>query len=690
MISSAVWCSSKLAQKSTTPCRALKHATMDSSSDPIVLPKNNCRYFNFGKGLCLKGLVCKFPHVDMQGVDWKVKMAQSGEAVEGAPLGAVSPTLDASGQPQNLLPLGVVPEPSALPKDVRKIYEDWHLQKAAEFAAASDDEEEVVSGDEGMDEMKDFLETNADACDLTGDDDVVEAQTLSIDETRLAFEKTLDEIRDACPSKPLPFYRHPISIKINEEEKKRLPYESFFHGDYIEVKVGEKKHIVWECMLYGGGKKVEPHVASCIRLGYQLRTELEPVLLKEGYTFANVLIITKEAFSEAVLRRVANFWSVKVVELPEVHSTKLRGVSQHLKNPECDERHVFLKNYAWKMDASISVISDLDVLVINPQVLANFLIAFIEKEDYQNWLQCYGTAVMNRVWSEVTEKGEPSLRAYEEWEKPDKVSYCMAVVKPSAFESERYDELLKSDKGTTGLLSDQDFLCNYLKEVGGYILLPHSVMLFPSWLNHDNIMQKRLEEVVTWMNSLKAQDGSLNYKKDKKSIECLSQDFMVHRWFHQFGAIHTSSAFDVGKIQTKKQFVEDLCHGKACGKGKIRLHGNQITHPDVAGGFMYQLKILIQRLHEKTITKIAKEMEIVMGSDIDAIPKKEYSLVYTFLIRHLSARIMIIDDVSEKKGKSKASSGAASSGSKPSASTKQKAMPMRPPWVRAKKRKMGD
>ena len=105
---------------------------------------------------------------------------------------------------------------------------------------------------------------------------------------------------------------------------------------------------------------------------------------------------------------------------------------------------------------------------------------------------------------------------------------------------------------------------------------------------------------------------------------------------------------------------------------------------------MYQLKILIQRLHEKTITKIAKEMEIVMGSDIDAIPKKEYSLVYTFLIRHLSARIMIIDDVSEKKGKSKASSGAASSGSKPSASAKQKAMPMRPPWVRAKKRKMGD
>ena len=55
------------------------------------------------------------------------------------------------------------------------------------------------------------------------------------------------------------------------------------------------------------------------------------------------------------------------------HPSRLASVSQHLPGDAIDPAHVFLKVEAFKLDAPISVINDLDMLVLNEEKLADLL-----------------------------------------------------------------------------------------------------------------------------------------------------------------------------------------------------------------------------------------------------------------------------------------------------------------------------
>ena len=210
----------------------------------VERPKNNCHFFNWGTGNCVKGLSCRFPHVDWQGIDWKKKMAKSGKGPKTAPLGEVSPKLNEEGEPENLMPLGVVENPQELTPEVRKIYKDWHLMKAKGFTdEAGDENKEQEEEEKNRLVVEERLASEFGLIDaeVEGEEEY-ERNYLDIDATRLKFEEVLDEIREIKPLVPQPFYRAPVTIKVNEMKKKRMPYESFFSVEKdIEIKVGEKR-----------------------------------------------------------------------------------------------------------------------------------------------------------------------------------------------------------------------------------------------------------------------------------------------------------------------------------------------------------------------------------------------------------------------------------------------------------------
>ncbi len=65
------------------------------------------------------------------------------------------------------------------------------------------------------------------------------------------------------------------------------------------------------------------------------------------------------------------------MQLPYVNEQRLKTVSRHLIDSVPPE-HVLLKVEAWKMTARLSVIADLDMMVLNPEALANCLMDFLD------------------------------------------------------------------------------------------------------------------------------------------------------------------------------------------------------------------------------------------------------------------------------------------------------------------------
>jgi hypothetical protein len=93
-------------------------------------------------------------------------------------------------------------------------------------------------------------------------------------------------------------------------------------------------NITWCAMLYGKQHKVLPLLEHPIILGHQLRKEVQPYLLKQGVTFANVLLVTNDSLDEANFKAVAQFWSIRQVEIPEVHPLRVASVSGHLQDDQ--------------------------------------------------------------------------------------------------------------------------------------------------------------------------------------------------------------------------------------------------------------------------------------------------------------------------------------------------------------------
>ena len=96
-------------------------------------------------------------------------------------------------------------------------------------------------------------------------------------------------------------------------------------------------NITWRAILYGRKQKVLPLLEHTIILGHQLRKEVQPHLLKQGVTFANVLLVTNDSLDEENFKAVAQFWSIRQVENPEVHPLRVASVSGHLQDDELNQ-----------------------------------------------------------------------------------------------------------------------------------------------------------------------------------------------------------------------------------------------------------------------------------------------------------------------------------------------------------------
>ena len=106
----------------------------------------------------------------------------------------------------------------------------------------------------------------------------------------------------------------------------------------------------------------------------------------------------------------------------------------------------------------------------------------------------------------------------------------MAIVKPDEAEAQRYlDELkLQPPASAMGILSDQNFLNEFLREK--YVLLPMNIVLFMSWIHHDDLIEKFAGQLV---------EISLDWRRHKDQ----SIDGLRNPW-DEFYTVHPLWTFD--------------------------------------------------------------------------------------------------------------------------------------------------
>ena len=238
-------------------------------------------------------------------------------------------------------------------------------------------------------------------------------------------------------------------------------------------------------MLYGRDTRVMTHLNSALLMGAALRQEIQPRLSAKGVTFSNVLFVTEASLEEAELKAASFFWSIKRVQLPVVNETRLRSVSEHLIDSVAPE-HVFLKVEAWKMHASLSVIADLDMLMLSPDALCQCLHDFLPQGRHGDALTKTGSAVMQRMNSKVDFEADPLVkqsrpRSQARGGKASYVptlSYCFALIRPTVQLAEKYEAAMAQSGKKKGVLSDQDLLSEVLQF--SHVELTHTCIMFPS------------------------------------------------------------------------------------------------------------------------------------------------------------------------------------------------------------------
>jgi hypothetical protein len=180
------------------------------------------------------------------------------------------------------------------------------------------------------------------------------------------------------------------------------------------------------------------HLNSALLMGAALRQEVKPRLSARGVTFSNVLFVTEASLEEAELKAASFFWSINRVKLPAVNENRLRTVSEHLIDSVAPE-HVFLKVEAWKMHARLSVIADLDMLMLNPDALCQCLHDFLPEGRHGDALTTAGSAVMQRMNSKVDFEAAPIVKQSGQRSQPrggkasyvPTLSYCFALIQPT-------------------------------------------------------------------------------------------------------------------------------------------------------------------------------------------------------------------------------------------------------------------
>ena len=330
---------------------------------------------------------------------------------------------------------------------------------------------------------------------------------------------------------------------------------------------------------------------------------MKPCLLAKGVSFANVLFVTPDALEEFELRAVSWFWSIRIVTLPEVSEARLRTLGEHLCDENLHPAHVFLKVEAFKIAAKISVISDLDVLILQGDDVACFLARFVQDPDLSDLhSKCGGVAVMSRVDSEVTTRDHFVARGLRHKlgraDRHANVSYCFGVIRPNPQLAERYMMLMtRKPARQNSHLSDQDLLC----EVVGnqYLEMKHNVIMFPSWFNHANIMSERAREILKvmhwrWFSAVTPADIA-NFAK-------------------MFHAVHFSSAFNPYWNASYGAKLRGLSAGARGQSSLGEFDGCKIEFNHYVKFFLGPLWLHLRRLHAQRVSELLREVAKVVGS----------------------------------------------------------------------------
>ena len=459
---------------------------------------------------------CKFTHVDEHGFDWHATNDHT------SPAGSQTTPPQEWARPKRSATAAGLPDTTATTSKSSMPTPPWSKRSRSSDVVVIDEAPRASSSSQDHAEPPPFTPVYTPA-------------------TNRQVYEWLSQERAVKDQKAGLFVRDASQLTTDKGETVyRAAYESFRVHDengtvVTEFTLGANADICWCTMLYGRGDQLQKHLANALMLGSDLRRKVKPHLSSLGCSFANVLFVTPDALDEYELKAVSWFWSIKIVEVPEVSTSRLRSIAGHLCDENIHAAHVFLKVEAFKIQARISMISDLDMLVLNPDRLAKFLAAFVKNRDIIRQLEeCGNVAVMQRIssrvdWHDAFSSRFPPRTANSSSSNfrrhHSHVSYCFGVIKPSAALAQRYMQKMASP-GRSGVLSDQDLLAEVLADT--YLEVNHNMIMFPSWFNHSNINHIRGREILEAMGW--------------RSFAEVPTDG-VTKFIDYFGAVHFSKNF---------------------------------------------------------------------------------------------------------------------------------------------------
>jgi hypothetical protein len=312
----------------------------------------------------------------------------------------------------------------------------------------------------------------------------------------------LDKARKEAMDPDSPFLEHIVHLDYNGMTVKRFPHEAAVFkgadGTSHRISMRSKSHVVWTSILFGRGEPLMRHLTNALLLGHALRYYVKPFLACEyNIVMENVLFLTSTSLTEDALRAVSFLWAIKPVDMPPVHPSRLAGVSQHLRDVQVDEAHIFLKCNAFRMThTEFVIISDLDIVVTNFKTFAKNIARLLGRDGgWGSYFEPGSVGVMQRVDSQVSFTEKPvrvqsrlAARSGRPVDFP-KVSYCYAIIRPSTELADRYEQLMAGEFNEAGLLSDQDLLGQVL--AGRFARMSHQFVAFPSWWVQGDIYWER-------------------------------------------------------------------------------------------------------------------------------------------------------------------------------------------------------
>ena len=112
---------------------------------------------------------------------------------------------------------------------------------------------------------------------------------------------------------------------------------------------------------------------GCVRPGQYLMH----CLSSQRVRFENILFVTDASLEEYEFRAASCTWAMSFKNTPKVHESRLASACDRRFGEDTHPAHVFLKCEAFKVNATLSLISDLDAVVDNYEVLRKVIMEFL-------------------------------------------------------------------------------------------------------------------------------------------------------------------------------------------------------------------------------------------------------------------------------------------------------------------------